>query len=79
LYTPPSTPEQAVVDRSSMGQGNIAFTVGAQSIGKNQERGPFAIDEGGYLFIYFSFPMRRMVRKDFRRIRGLLWVCTVFG
>jgi hypothetical protein len=33
-----------------MGQGNIAFTVGVQSIGKNQERGLFAIDEGGYFF-----------------------------
>jgi hypothetical protein len=49
LYTA-DPPEQAVVDRSGMGQGNIAFTVGVQAIGKNQERGPFAIDEEGYLF-----------------------------
>jgi hypothetical protein len=34
-----------------MGQGNIAFTVGVQSIGKNQERGLFAIDEGGVFFL----------------------------
>jgi hypothetical protein len=46
LYTP-NPPQQAVVDRSGMGQGNIAYTTGVQSIGKNQQRGPFKIDEEG--------------------------------
>lgn len=36
---------QAYVDRSGMGQGVLQFSVGVQPIGKNQERGPFKIDD----------------------------------
>lgn len=46
-------PQQIVVDRSGMGQGNIAYTTGAQAtIGRNQQRGPFGFnDEGSLVFI----------------------------
>ncbi|KAG9189294.1 hypothetical protein G6011_06162 [Alternaria panax] len=44
LYTP-NPPLQAYVDRSGMGQGALQFTTGVQPIGRNQERGPFAIDD----------------------------------
>jgi hypothetical protein len=46
LYTD-NPPHQAVVDRSGMGQGHIGYTTGVQPIGKNQERGPFKINEDG--------------------------------
>ena len=44
LYTP-NPPLRAYVDRSGMGQGVLQFTMGVQGIGKNQERGPFKIDD----------------------------------
>lgn len=40
---------QAYVDRSGMGQGVLQFTTGVQPIGKNQERGPFKIDDDSNL------------------------------
>jgi hypothetical protein len=46
LYTD-NPPHQAVVDRSGMGQGHFGYTTGVQPIGKNQERGPFKINEDG--------------------------------
>jgi hypothetical protein len=51
LYTA-NPPLQAYVDRSGMGQGVLRFTTGVQPIGKNQERGPFKIDDESNL--YFS-------------------------
>jgi hypothetical protein len=48
LYTD-NPPHQAYVDRSGMGQGYIGYTTGVQPIGKNQERGPFEINEDGDL------------------------------
>jgi hypothetical protein len=48
LYTP-NTPEQAVVDRSGMGQGHSGYTNGVAPIGTNQECGPFVVDEEGSL------------------------------
>ncbi|KAF1915313.1 hypothetical protein BDU57DRAFT_518216 [Ampelomyces quisqualis] len=48
LYTA-NPPLQAYVDRSGMGQGVLQFSTGAQPIGRNQERGPFKIDEDGNL------------------------------
>lgn len=48
LYTA-NPPLQAYVDRSGMGQGVLRFSTGVQPIGKNQERGPFKIDEEGNL------------------------------
>jgi hypothetical protein len=48
LYTP-NTPEQAIVDRSDMGQGHIGYTNGVAPIGTNHERGPFVVDEEGSL------------------------------
>jgi hypothetical protein len=44
LYTP-NPPLRAYVDRSGMGQGVLQFTMCVQGIGKNQERGPFKIDD----------------------------------
>ncbi|KAL1796687.1 hypothetical protein ACET3X_005227 [Alternaria dauci] len=44
LYTT-NPPLQAYVDRSGMGQGVIGFTTGVQGIGRNSERGSFAIDD----------------------------------
>jgi hypothetical protein len=38
-------PQQAFVDRSGMGQGVIQYTTGVQGIGRNQERGPFKVDD----------------------------------
>ncbi|XP_014550715.1 hypothetical protein COCVIDRAFT_114806 [Bipolaris victoriae FI3] len=44
-------PLQLYVDRSGMGQGNVRYSTGVQPIGKNQERGPFKInDEGDLVF-----------------------------
>ncbi|KAF2130306.1 hypothetical protein P153DRAFT_365930 [Dothidotthia symphoricarpi CBS 119687] len=43
-------PQQIFVDRSGMGQGVIQFTTGVQGIGRNQERGPFAIQDGNLVF-----------------------------
>jgi hypothetical protein len=37
------------VDRSGMGQGVLRYTTGVQPIGKNQERGPFKINDDGDL------------------------------
>ena len=42
-------PLQLYVDRSGMGQGNVRYTTGVQPIGKNQERGPFKINDDGDL------------------------------
>jgi len=42
-------PLQLYVDRSGMGQGNLRYTTGVQPIGKNQERGPFKINDDGDL------------------------------
>ena len=42
-------PLQLYVDRSGMGQGNVRYSTGVQPIGKNQERGPFKIDDDGNL------------------------------
>lgn len=43
-------PQQIVVDRSGMGQGNIQYTTGADAtIGRNQERTTFAIDASSNL------------------------------
>jgi hypothetical protein len=42
-------PQQAFVDRSGMGQGVVQFTSGVQPIGRNQERGPFKVDENNNL------------------------------
>ncbi|KAF2031889.1 hypothetical protein EK21DRAFT_62316 [Setomelanomma holmii] len=42
-------PQQAYVDRSGMGQGIIQYTTGVQNIGRNQERGPFKIDDDSNL------------------------------
>jgi hypothetical protein len=39
----------AYVDRSGMGQGLLRFSTGVQPIGKNQERGPFKIDNNSNL------------------------------
>ncbi|KAH7095301.1 hypothetical protein FB567DRAFT_25972 [Paraphoma chrysanthemicola] len=38
-------PQRAFVDRSGMGQGVFKYTTGAQDIGRNQERGPFTVDD----------------------------------
>jgi hypothetical protein len=38
-------PQQAFVDRSGMGQGVMQYTTGVQGIGRNQERGPFKVDD----------------------------------
>jgi hypothetical protein len=46
LYTP-NPPEQAVVDRSGMGQGHFGWTTGVAPIGTKQKRGPFVIEEEG--------------------------------
>jgi hypothetical protein len=46
LYTD-NPPHQAYVDRSGMGQGFIGYTTGVQPIGRNQQRGPFKIDDEG--------------------------------
>lgn len=43
-------PQQMFVDRSGMGQGVVQYTTGAQGIGRNQERGPFAIENGHLVF-----------------------------
>jgi hypothetical protein len=52
-------PQQAVVDRSGMGQGNIQYTTGVQGIGKNQQRGPFKIDdESNLVFVTPQGPMQ---------------------
>ncbi|KAF2849403.1 hypothetical protein T440DRAFT_469495 [Plenodomus tracheiphilus IPT5] len=48
LYTD-NPPQQIFVDRSGMGQGVVQYTTGVQGIGKNGERGPFAIDEENHL------------------------------
>jgi hypothetical protein len=48
LYTA-NPPIQAYVDRSGMGQGVLRFTTGVQQIGRNQERGPFKVDENSNL------------------------------
>lgn len=48
LYTD-NPPQQAFVDRSGMGQGIIQYTTGVQGIGRNQERGPFKIDDDSNL------------------------------
>jgi hypothetical protein len=48
LYTD-NPPLQAFVDRSGMGQGVFQYSSGVQPIGRNQERGPFKIDEQGNL------------------------------
>ncbi|KAI8939402.1 hypothetical protein NX059_003184 [Plenodomus lindquistii] len=45
-------PQQIFVDRSGMGQGAIGYTTGVQSIGKNQERGPFGINDSGELVFH---------------------------
>ena len=42
-------PLQLYVDRSGMGQGNVRYSTGVQPIGKNQERGPFKINDDGDL------------------------------
>ncbi|CAA9965136.1 hypothetical protein CFE70_009150 [Pyrenophora teres f. teres 0-1] len=42
-------PLQLYVDRSGMGQGNVRYTTGVQPIGKNQQRGPFKINDRGDL------------------------------
>ncbi|KAG9377583.1 hypothetical protein A1F94_011986 [Pyrenophora tritici-repentis] len=42
-------PLQLYVDRSGMGMGNVRYSTGVQPIGKNQERGPFKIDDRGDL------------------------------
>ena len=42
-------PQQAFVDRSGMGQGVIQYTTGVQGIGRNQERGPFKVDDDSNL------------------------------
>jgi hypothetical protein len=50
LYTS-NPPLQAYVDRSGMGQGVLQFTTGVQPIGRNQERGPFKVnDESNLVF-----------------------------
>jgi hypothetical protein len=48
IYTD-NPPLRLYVDRSGMGQGVVRYTTGVQSIGKNQERGPFKIDADGNL------------------------------
>jgi hypothetical protein len=48
LYTF-NPPLQLYVDRSGMGNGNVQYTTGVQPIGKNQERGPFKINDDGDL------------------------------
>ncbi|KAH7085652.1 hypothetical protein BKA63DRAFT_500128 [Paraphoma chrysanthemicola] len=42
-------PQRPFVDRSGMGQGVFKYTTGAQDIGRNQERGPFKIDDDSNL------------------------------
>jgi hypothetical protein len=42
-------PLQLYVDRSGMGMGNVRYSTGVQPIGKNQERGPFKINDDGDL------------------------------
>ncbi|KAH4119326.1 hypothetical protein HBH47_126570 [Parastagonospora nodorum] len=42
-------PLQLYVDRSGMGNGNVRYTTGVEPIGKNQERGPFKINDDGNL------------------------------
>jgi hypothetical protein len=46
LYTP-NPPEQTFIDRSGMGQGVMGYTQGVMPIGRNQERGPFIINDEG--------------------------------
>jgi len=48
IYTD-NPPLQLYVDRSGMGMGNVRYTTGVQPIGKNQERGPFKINDDGDL------------------------------
>jgi hypothetical protein len=42
-------PLQMYVDRSGMGMGNVRYSTGVQPIGKNQQRGPFKINDDGDL------------------------------
>ncbi|EAT80630.1 hypothetical protein HBI56_203680 [Parastagonospora nodorum] len=42
-------PLELYVDRSGMGNGNVRYTTGVEPIGKNQERGPFKINDDGNL------------------------------
>lgn len=41
--------QQIAVDLSGMGQGHIRYTTGNQSLGRNEQRGPFGFDDEGSL------------------------------
>ena len=50
LNTPDSAPaQQFFVDRSGMGQGVIQYATGNLTLGRNEETGPFAIDDDSNL------------------------------